>query len=159
MKPITNEIKEKIKLYRKNNMDISELIKDIDIKGQNLSYCLIKDLNRTKENMSGTIFDFATIGEDGKVTNLSNNNFSGASFCGTKFLGKIYLRRCNCQNSNFNGSWMFNVEYQYTDFRYATFCESIIRMGSDFGRGAKMDSNFFKELASDWNLEIRVKDE
>jgi len=105
MLPMTNDLRREIKMRNKNKIDISDLIFNVDIKGEDLSFSIIKNFNRIKENLSNIKFDYATIGEEGKVTNLSNSNFRGSSFVGTKFLGIVLLRRCNCRDCNFNGAY------------------------------------------------------
>lgn len=157
MKPMTNEIRNKIDMYRKNGLDISSLIDGVNIKGEDLRRCVIKNFNRNNEDLKGTKFSYATIGEEGKVLNISNNNFVGSEFIETKFIGKIFLRRCNCSSCNFNGAWMQNVEYQGTDFRKSDFCEAVIRLGSSYGLKAKFDENLFKDLAKHWNIQIIIK--
>ena len=159
MKPMTHAIRDKIKMYIKNGLDISDLIKDVDIKGENLSRAKIKDFNRRNENMSGTNFSFVSIGEEGRVTNLSNNKFLNCNFEGAKFLGKVYLRRCDCSNSYFAESSFYNVEYQHSKFLNCNFCEAIIRLGSDYGYGAKFDKNLFLDLGRHWNIEVKFKEE
>ena len=159
MKPVTHELRNKIKMMIKNKEDISDLLDNIDIRGEDLSYAIIKRFNRTKQNLSRTKFTYAVIGEEGIVTNLSGNIFRECDFCNTHFLGTVYMRRCDCRGSNFSCAWMHNVEYQYSDMRQCNFCEAILRLGSDYGYKTKVDKNIFLDLAKHWNIKVEIKDE
>ncbi len=159
MKPMTHTLRLKIKMAIKNNLDISDLIENVDIKGENLSNAIIQRFNRTSQNMSRTNFSCASIGKKGTITNLSNNKFFDCNFSETKFLGIVYLRRCDCSGSNFSGAECHNVEYQHSIFKNCNFCEAIFRLGSDYGYKAKFDKNLFQDLAKHWNIEIIVKED
>lgn len=156
---MTNRIRDKIKLYIKNRIDISPLIKGISVKGEDLSRAIISDFDRVNENMNNTKFSYADIGTEGKTTVLSRNKMRNCEFIGTKFKGKVFFRRNDCTGSNFNGAWMCHTEYQFTDFTNCTFCEAIVRVGSDYAYKCKFDIGFFKDLVKGGNLEITLKKE
>lgn len=159
MKPITNELRKKIQMYTKNKLDISELIFNIDIKGENLSHAVIKNFNRTGENLSGTKFTYAVIGREGIVTNLSSNIFRDCDFCNTHFLGTIYMRKCDCRGSNFQCAWCHNVEWQHSDVRNCNFCEAILRLGTDYFFKTRVDINLFRDLTKYLNIEVKIKED
>jgi len=159
MIPMTEKLRQKVTMYIKNKMDISELIANIDIKGENLSYAIIENFNRTGQNLSGTKFTYAVIGKEGITTNLSNNKFRDCDFSNTHFLGTIFLRKCDCRGSSFQCAWLHNVEYQYSDIRQCNFCEAILRLGSDYGYKAKVDRNIFLDLTKWWNIRVSLKDD
>jgi len=154
-KPMTDKLRDKIKMFIKNKADISELIKDVDIKGEDLSRAIIKDLSRQKCDMKGTNFSDAIIGEVGKVTNLSSNDFRKSIFKRTKFIGVIFLRHCDCRGCDFEETHMQDVQYQYSDFRDCNFCEAVMRLGVDYGYKAIVDNNIFKDLAKHWKIEVK----
>jgi len=154
-KPMTDKIRDKIKMYVKNKADISELIQDIDIKGENLSNTIIKTISRKKCDIRGTDFSGAIIGEVGKVTNLSSNDFRNCSFRATKFVGVIFLRHCDCRGCDFGCSYMQDVEYQHSDFRNCNFCEAVMRLGVDYGYKSKVDSGIFQDLTKHWDIEVK----
>lgn len=156
---MTNEIRAKIRMYIKNRIDISPLIKDVSIKGENLSRAIISDFNRVNENINNTKFSYTTIGAEGKTTVLSRNKMRNCEFIGTKFKGKVFFRRNDCTGSNFNGAICSNVEYQYTDFTNCTFCECVLRIGTAFSYKCKFDTSFFKDLIKGTNLELVEKKE
>ncbi len=159
MIPMSHKLKEKIRMYVKNKIDISDLISNVEIKGEDLSHAIIKKFNRTGENLSGTNFSYSEIGEEGIVTNLSNNKFLNCNFRNAHFLGTVYLRKCDCRGSNFQCAWLHNVEYQYSDVRNCNFCEAIMRLGSDYGYKTKVDKNIFLDLAKYWNIKIEIKED
>lgn len=156
---MTSFVREQIKIAIKNGNDISHLIKGVTICNEDLSGARIKEFNRISEDLSGLKLSKAIIGEEGKITNLSGSNMRKCRFDDVVFLGFIYMRRCDCRDSVFSGATMHNLEYQYTDFRGCTFCETAIRLGTSFSLGAKFSSDVFKDLGKMWGLEIKQKDE
>jgi len=158
-KPMTEQQRKKIKTYIKNQLDISELIKDYSIKGEDLSGAIIKKFTRSRDDMTGVNLSKCIIGEKGTVNNISGSKLRRSRWCDTEVLGRLFARKCDCREADFSGAILTNVEYQNTDFRQAKFCECCLRIGSDYGMGSKMDENFFRDLAKGWNLQIKVKDE
>jgi uncharacterized protein YjbI with pentapeptide repeats len=158
MLPMTHKRREKIEMYIKNDKDISSLIDNVSLTGESLKGARIKRFNRTKDNLSNCDFTNCVIGEQGRVNNLSGNNFSNSKFCDTVFLGTIFLRRCNCRNCDFSGANCINVEYQNTVFYGGKFCQTAIRIGTDYGMGARFSSDFFSDLEKGWNVEIKLKE-
>lgn len=147
-----NEINE-LRIRIKNNLDISDIIKNKDIRGLDLSYAIISDFNRIKDDISNCNLSYAIIGRDNIITNLSGTKMINCNFKGAKFLGKVWLRRVDARNSNWSGAYVPYVEYQYADFRGATFCDTIITIGSRQGLGAKFSKRFLDELCKHWILE------
>lgn len=152
MKTISEELKNQIKMYIKNNQDISELIKGYNIKGLNLANAIISDIDRQDEDISNTSFYNAIIGCDGKITNLSGCNFMGCNFTGARFLGKVWLRRCNCQNAKFNNAFMPGIEYQGADFRNVDACSAIFPFGSADGLHCKFSKSVLDKLTQYWDI-------
>lgn len=154
LKPMTHEIRTKIKRYIKNRIDISDIIKDIDIKGEDLSYAIIETFNRVSDNLSGTRFSHASIGKEGRITNLSGTKMINCRFDDTIFRGMVYMRRCDCHDSDFSGAVLTNVEYQYSNFENCKFCETCIRIGTKYSAHSKFSANLFQDLGKMWNLKI-----
>lgn len=159
MKAMSNQLRSKIQKYIKNGIDISELIKDVNLRGANLSRAKIKDISRHHEDMSRVDFSKAIIGREDKTTRIIDCNLVESNFNEAIFVGSIIFRRNNCQRSNFNGAFLPHLQYQKTDFRFATFCEAVIRIGSTYGEGSRFSADLFKDLGRMWGLEISVKDE
>ena len=156
-KPMTNVLRDKIKMYIKNGVDISPLIKDIDIKGEDLSRAIIKDINRPDDNISGCNFHQAVIGEEGKITNLSRIDGRNCNFHRAKFLGTIWARYADLRNCNFQEVHATNMDYRFADLRNCNFCEAMFCIGSSKGIGAKFDEGFLKDLGESWGVEVRLK--
>jgi len=117
---------QKIKTYIKNKIDISELIKNKDIRNLDLSYARIKDFNRINDDISGVNLSYAIIGEEGKITNLSGTIMHHCNFRGAKFLGKVFMRRVDARYSKFRDCYMPYAEIQYSDFRNCDVCGWIL---------------------------------
>jgi len=123
---LTGKEIQKIKISIKNNIDISELIKNKDIKNLDLSYAIIKDFNRINDDISGVNLSYAVIGEKGKITNLSGTVMRHCNFRGAKFLGKVFMRRVDAKYSKFRDCYMPYAEIQYSDFRNCDVCGWIL---------------------------------
>lgn len=156
MLPLTNELQAKIREYAKNGIDISELIKDVNLSGADLSHCVIKHLVIVDQHLKNINFSYTTIGEEkGSPVNISGNKLSNITFKGTKFVTTIFFRRNECKNCNFSEAFVPYVEYQKTTFDAGcTFCSTVFRIGSREGLGAKFDVSFFRELAKYWGVKI-----
>lgn len=155
--PMTNQVREKIKLYIKNQIDISSLIQNIDIRGEDLSRAIIKTFNRPDDDISRCNFCQAIIGEESKITNLNRIKALNCNFHRVKFKGTVWVRNADFRNSNFREADMVALDYKFSDFRNCDLCGVIIRMGSDRGMGAKVDQNFLQDLAGSWNVEVKLK--
>ena len=158
-KPMTHEIREKIKHYTKNRIDISDVIEGIDIKGEDLRDTIINRFNRVSDNISGAKFSRAIIGTPTSITNLSGTKMINCMFDDTQFIGTVFMRSCNCRDSVFSGALMHNLQYQNTDFRGCKFCETAIRLGTTYSVGSKFSKDVFQDLAKMWHLKIEVQDE
>ena len=157
MKPMTEQQRKKIKTHIKNNLDISDLIKDYSIRGENLAGAQIKYLSRPNDDITGVNLSNTIIGAKGVINNISGCKGRNSNWNQCEVQGVMFARRCDFRNANFSGAILPNVEYQFTDFRYATFCETALRMGTDYGRGCKMDENFFRDLTRGWNIKVVFK--
>ena len=157
--PMNNALREQIKVAIKNGLDISDLIRGVDIKGENLKGAIIKDFNRPNDDITKVDLSKAIIGEEGKITNLSGTIMRSVRFDDVVFKGTVFLRRCDCRESVFSGAVMVNLEYQNTDFRGCKFCETAIRLGTTYSLGSKFSDNVFDDLGKMWGLEIKVRGE
>jgi uncharacterized protein YjbI with pentapeptide repeats len=153
MRKLSSEEKERIALRIKNQEDISDLIKDKDISGMDLSGAIIKDFSRPGTSLNNTNLSRAIIGQEGIITNLSNCDCRYTNFNNAQFLGLTWLRRCDCRQAVFKKTFAPYVEYQHSDFRGASFCNVILSVGSDKGLGAIFSKNFMEDLKKYWKIE------
>jgi len=157
MKIMCESQRKKIRTYIKNNLDISDLIKDYSIKNEDLSGAIISKFNRCKDNMSGVNLSNCIIGKRGTVNNISGSNLKYSRWCNAEIKGILFMRKCNCRNADFSKAILNNLEYQNTDFTDGKFCGACIRIGTDSGWGAKFSSDFFKDLAKGWSVKVLSK--
>ena len=150
MKPITSELRTRIKINIKNKIPIDGLIENVDIKGEDLSWAIIPKLKRIDCNISGCNFSHAILGNDTNIFTLIRTNISNCNFEDTKFIGKVWMRSCNATNCNFKGADVSSVSYEHTDFSYSNFCGCIIRLDSRTNVGCKFDRTLVEELVKNW---------
>lgn len=144
MKKIRGKLRDRIKKYIKNRMDISELIRDVDLRNADLSGAIIRELNRPDQDITNCNFANCTIGEEGRVTHLSRAKMNGCSFRRAVFKGKIWMRWVEARNCDFAYAFIPFVEYQHGDFRDSNFCGTMCPMGSRVGRGARFSPDLIK---------------
>ena len=157
--PMTHEVRIKITQYIKNGIDISPLIKDRDIKGEDLSRAIIKVFDRPDDDIAGTDFCQAVIGTEGKITNLNRVIAHNCNFNRAKFIGKIWARHSDWRGSNCKEVNVIDMDYKFADFRNCDMCNAVFCIGSNKGIGAKFDDKFFKDLGENWGVEVRIKRE
>jgi uncharacterized protein YjbI with pentapeptide repeats len=151
-KPINNLVKEKISKYIKEGIDISDIIKDYEIKDLDLSGAIIKNITRIQQDLSNMRFIRCIFGEEGKILNFSGSNFNGSNFSGAKFLCKVWFRSCDLRNVNFSYAYIPNVDFQYSDLRNINLCSTVIRFGGTEGLGCTFSKKTFEQLGKYWNL-------
>lgn len=153
MLPLLNSEKNKIKVYIKNRLDISELLLNKDIRGLDLSHAIIGNLDRPNGDISHTVFYNAKIGTDGKVVNWSNCKVNDCNFKRAEFKGKLIVRRADLRRCNFTGAKMFNVDYRYADFRNCRFCSIVMKIGTHEGQNARFSKDILEALTEGWIIE------
>lgn len=158
LKPMTHHLREQIQRNIKNRIDISDLIKDVSIKGEDLSYSKISYFHRTGEDFSNTNFFNATIGSEDNISMILNCNIQHCNFQKVKFIGKLFLRHTDARWASFRDVIAPEAEYQHSDFRGCSFCHAVLKIGTEEGIGAKFDASFFQDLTKGWGIIIEVKD-
>ena len=157
MKPLTENVRKRIKTYIKNGLDIAPLIEGYSIKNEDLSGAIITKFNRPNDDMSGVNLSKSVIGLPGKVNNISGSKLVNAKFCDANLQGTIFARRIDARMADFSGAVLMNVEFQKADFNGAKFCECCLRVGSEYSWGAKFDDNFFADLTKGWDIVVTRK--
>jgi len=156
-KPMTEKQRIKIKMYIKNGIDISDLIKDYSIKHEDLSGALIKKFCRANDDMNGINLTKCIVGEHGAINNISGAKLRNSRWCDAEVKGVMFARKTDFRDADLSGAMLPNVEYQYADFRGAKFCEICMRLGTNYGFGAKLNDSFFADLTKGWNIKVIVK--
>jgi len=144
MKRMTTVTRNKIANYKKNKLDISDLIKDVEIKNEDLSGCIIKTLERMNTDISNCNFSEATIGQVGSTTLLVKVDMTGCNFKKTVFLGEASIRRSNATGCNMSEMFAPFLEYQHANLRGCNLCDAVIRVGSRGGHGAIIEDTLLK---------------
>lgn len=152
-------LREKIREYVKNRLDISDLIKDRNIKGENLSYAIIKELDIHDEDVSECNFAHAIIGTSDNIINFNRAILKNCCFMGTTFPGIVWARRADFRNCNFKDAFAPYVDYRYSMMQNSTFCNTIFSISSEKSHGACFSKDFFKDLADKWGLVFLYQEE
>jgi uncharacterized protein YjbI with pentapeptide repeats len=146
----------KIKTAIKNKIDISDLIEDYNIQGEDLTGAVIECINRVNENLKGTCFSRCIIGKEKETTNLSGCNLRNCNFRNTNFLGLLNVRRADLRGCTFDDAWVPDVDFRFADLRNVSLCNTVIRLGSKTGFQAKMSWALFRAWAK--HLQVEMED-
>ena len=148
MRQMTNELRSKIKNYIKSGIDISDLIQDVEIKNENLSYAVISKFDRSNQDISGCKLLAAKIPNANLMrtkavkvcfdhADMSNANCRYLEACGSSFL------RTNCMNVDFCGA----------DLRSCNFCDMTITFSNRLLYKTKVSSNILNLLDAAWVID------
>lgn len=157
-KPMTSSLREKIKTYIKNEIDIASLIDGVSIKGENLSHAIISYMNKIEEDISGCNFSYTKLGCSDKIFTILRCNMNNCNFEEAEFVGRAFVRYCQAQNCNFKGANVAKADYQYTNFKGSTFCNAIIRIGTREGTGCIFPKEMFTELCKGWKMKVTAEE-
>lgn len=153
MKPkMTQEVRNTVRDYIKSKKDISPLIENYSLKGEDLSGAIIQNFNRANEDLSNINLARAIIGAELQVTDISYSNISGGNLYRTKFLGKVKANRVKAVNTNFNRAYFPHADYQYADFSGASFCGATFTIDGGSGKGCKFPKEVLEQLMKDWEV-------
>ena len=133
------------------------MIDSYSIKNEDLSGSIITKFSRAKQDMTGVNLSRCVIGLPGKINNMSRAKLVRSKWCDTNVQGIMFARKIDARGADFSGAILMNMEFQGADFNGAKFCESCIRVGSDYCWGAKFDNNFFADLTKGWDITVTRK--
>lgn len=162
MKPITNVLRQEIKTRIKNGIDISDLLINIDIKGEDLSRAIISKIQIIDGDISGCNFYMCTFGSNSSSSvdvSFIRTKMQNCNFDSSIFLGKAWMRSCDAKNCNFKNANVANVSYEYTDFRNSTFCGAIIKIGTRENLKSIFDVGLLKDLTSSWANKLIIEEQ
>jgi uncharacterized protein YjbI with pentapeptide repeats len=146
-KPMTHSVRKRIAEHKKTQVDVSELIRGYSIKGEDLSYCYISDLNVTGEDISECNFTGATIKIQAQKAIAQN-----CRFIRTTFLQGSSLRYGDFKKSNFYQANAGYIDYAYGDFRGANICGAVLSVASRLGHKAKFSENLIDLIRKWWDI-------
>ena len=151
---MTNEVRKQVAMAIKNKLDISDLIENYSIAGEDLSYAIINRFNRDRDNICGLNLTHAIIGTESTPASMNQIIAIGCNFKGTKFLGQVSARKANFQNSTFIDAYVPYCDYKFADLRGCNFCGAAFTLSTTQSFGAIFDEQFFQHLAKMFNKSI-----
>lgn len=157
--PIPDAVRKEMQMRMKNQLDISALIANYSIAGEDLSGAILTNFDRAGEDLTKLNLSNAIIGTVGKETKLSRCNFTGSCFKGTRFLGKIIAKKSIFKNCDFTNAYIPYCDYRLSDFRGCTFCGTVFTVHTHYSVGSRFDNAFFKDMAEQWGIVILTKEE
>lgn len=153
-KKMTESAKEKINLYIKNGVDISDLIESYELQDMTLSRAVIKRMVRLNEDLSNINFSFCQFGRENEVIDLSGSNLKNCNFNDSRFFGELWLRRADVRGSSFKRAIIPYIQYQFADLRNVNICDAVFRIGSHCGYMAKVSKSLFEDIAKHMQVHI-----
>jgi len=120
----TKELEDKIRNYIKTGKDISEIIKDVDLKGSDLSHAIISNFNVSGQDISGCRLVGAKIIKANMIKTIARNvqfNFADMSYANCQYM--------DARNSNFLSAICVNTDFRYADLRGINVCSMTWTFG------------------------------
>jgi len=159
-KLMTHGLREKIRKYKKSKIDIADLLKDVLITGEDLSFAYISELNIANEDISNCDFSNSTIKLIANKAKIKNSKFVR-----TQFVPGSSLRGADCRRSNFFKANLGHIDYSYSDLRGCNMCGTIISFSSRLGYKCKISENVIDLFQKWWDIipgdpmiDIKVED-
>lgn len=149
----------KIREMIKNKIDISEAIKDRNIKGEDLSGAIISELDIHDEDVTGCNFANCIIGRADNIVNFNRTIAQNCCFVRTVCSGRVWARRADFRGSNLKGAFLPYVDYKYAIMDNCNFCNTVFSLGTAYSYGASFSKDFFQDLGKALGLVILYKDE
>jgi uncharacterized protein YjbI with pentapeptide repeats len=153
---IPDSVRKDVQMRIKNRIDISDLIANYSIKGEDLTGAIIKKLDRNNEDISNLNLTNAIVGIEDGETHLSRAVARNCNFKGTKFLGKVIAKKTDFTGTTFVAAYLPLFDYRFATMHKCTFCDAVFTIGTNYSYGSKFDSQFFKDLGQMWNLQITI---
>ena len=145
MQKMTNEIRTKINNYKKSGIAIDELIKDVSISGENLSYTVINNLDRNNQDISNCNFIGSKILKANLMcANADNVNFSYADLSGAN------CKKMSAVGANFMRANCKDVDFCLADLRSCNFCDITLTFSARYWYKTKVSSNMHELLDRIW---------
>ncbi len=140
-------LQNRVQSYIKSGIDISELIKNQDIRNLDLSYALISDFNVSKQDISGCRLICAKIQKAQMIKTVAHNvqfNYADMTDANISYI--------DARDSNFLNANCTRTIYKYADLRGCNFCKATISLGPDYGHKAKVDHSLMDLLDKIWEI-------
>lgn len=150
-------VKKTLQVYIKNGNDTSDIFREYSMKGLNLTGAIIKSGNYINEDLSGTNFYRAVIGEEGKTISFAGSKLTNCNFNLAQFPGTTIIRNCDLKGSSLESAYFRDVQYQYADLRNTILCETTFKFGSKCGYGAIIEFKVFEDLMKYFGLNVTKK--
>ena len=142
MKQITNELENKIKQYIKAEKDISELIKDIDLRNADLSHAIINNFDVSNQDISGCRLVYAKIQKAKMIKTIAHNvQFNGAD------MSYSNCSSIDARNSNFLDANCMFTNFKYADLRGVNVCAMTWTFSPKYFFKTKVSSNITDLIA------------
>jgi len=149
--------REKVGMFIKNKIDISDLIDGYSVKNMNLAGAIITKWNVSERDISGVNLARAKIGSPNTTIFMNNTKARNCNCNQTQFIGKVMARRLDARGTTFLGAYMPYMDYRYANLEGCNFCDCVFSIGTAKAYGAKFDDKFFKDIGEFWGVEINIK--
>lgn len=149
--------RDEIKMYIKNQLDISPLIENYSIAGEDLSSAIIKRMNRPDEDISGVILAGAVIGEEGGIVNLNRAIARGCNFRSSRWNGQIWFRKASLNNTSFKDCFCPYVDFRKADMRGCDICGMVMQVLTPTTMDALFGDDMLQEIAKHLHVDIIKK--
>lgn len=143
--PMTNALRSQIMNYIKSGIDISDLIKDIDIRGEDLSNAVIKRFDKSNQDISNCNLSNTKISNANLMKTIARNvNFSYADMSNSN------CKYLNAVGANFLRTNCKDTDLCLADLRSCNLCDITITISARYLYKTKFSSNIHSLLDKIW---------
>ena len=145
MQSMTNDLRSKIKNYIKSGIAIDELIKDVLIQGENLSYGVINSFDRSNQDISNCNLSGAKIAGANLMCAIADNvNFSHCD------LSDSNCRKMSAIGANFMRANCKDADLCFADLRGCNLCDITVTFSARYLYKTKVSGNVYELLGRIW---------
>lgn len=145
MQSMTSDLRSKIKNYIKSGIDISDLLKDVNIQNEDLSYAKISNFDRSNQDISGCKLTGAKIQNANLMCTIAKNvTFDHADLSGAN------CRKMNAVGANFMRANCKDTDFCLADMRGCNLCDITVTFSARYLYKTKVSGNIYELLGRIW---------
>jgi uncharacterized protein YjbI with pentapeptide repeats len=141
------ELRVKINQYIKSQKDISELIKGVDLRNEDLSHAMISNFNVSNQDISGCRLVGAKISHAQMIKTIAHN--VQFNYCDMSYSNCSYI---DARDGNFLNANCAYVIFKYADLRSCNFCNVTMTLSPKWAYKAKFSKNMIDLLKRIWDI-------
>lgn len=147
MQKMSNDLRNKIKNYIKSKIDVSDLLKDVSISGEDLSYAIVNNFDKSNQDISNCRLTGARIAKANLMCAIAKNvDFSYAD------LSDSNCRKMVATNANFMRANCKDADLCFADLRGCNLCDITVTFSARYLYKTRLSNNIYGLLGRIWTV-------